>query len=84
MIYTLHYQSESLLKKSFFELRKIINSTEDIIQLYVDHSHLNDESPTEIYKIMLKLEGSYRAKYNAWTEPVAKVRVMHQNNISEQ
>ena len=78
MIYTLPYESESLMKNTFFKLRKVMNTETDIIHLIVIHSHLICESTMDIYKKTLKLEGIYRTMNSAWAEPVARVRVINQ------
>jgi len=78
MIYTLPYESESLLRDSYFGLRKVMDPAKDIIHLTVARSHLNDESTDAIYKKALRLEGLYRTEYRAWSEPTARVRVVNQ------
>ncbi|MDF1698386.1 MAG: hypothetical protein P1U56_21225 [Saprospiraceae bacterium] len=78
MIYTLPYQTEDLLKSSYFKIRNSANPKSDSIHLTVTHSHLDEFSTEELYKKVLHLEGKYRSDTNSWTAPALKVRVIHQ------
>lgn len=78
MIYTLPYQSEDLLKGSYFRIRNILDPKFDIIHLAVTHSHLQDLSEEEIYKKILCIDGNYRTEKNSWIGPALKVRVINQ------
>lgn len=78
MIYILPYESDTLLKNSFFKLRKLMDPSMDIIHLTVAHSQSLIESDTGIYKKALKWEGEFRTINEAWTDPVMKVRVILQ------
>lgn len=78
MIHTLPYQSEELLRSSYFKVRNKMNVQSDVIHLFVTHSHIADISTEEAYKKVLSLDGKYREEYNLWTAPMAKVRVIHQ------
>ena len=78
MIYTLPYQSEELLKGSFYKIRNIINSSLDTIHLTVTHSHLQDLSKEDLYRKVLKLDGLYRTETNSFTNPSIKVRIINQ------
>lgn len=78
MVHTLPYQSEELLKGSYFKLRNIMNPHTDTIHLTVAHSHLSDLSTECIYKKVLKLDGRYRTEMKKWTAPAVKVRVINQ------
>lgn len=63
MIHTLQYQSEALLKASYFNLlRKVMNPESDTIHLTMAHSHLQELSTEDIYKKVLQLDGKYRAE----------------------
>lgn len=78
MIHTIRLQADELLKPEYFQLRKIIDPKTDIIHLAVTHSHLQDLSKEDIYKRLLRLDGKYRSKFNKWTAPAVKVRVINQ------
>jgi len=78
MIYTLPYQSETLLKKSYLKIRAMMDPDTDLILVSSVQSQLEDRSTEDIYKKILKLEGLYRDTNDAWTSPPAKVRVIHQ------
>ena len=78
MIYTLPYQSEDLLKGSYYKIRNIIDPKTDVIHLTITHSHLDEISKEEVYKKILQLDGRYRTESNSWTSPALKVRVINQ------
>jgi hypothetical protein len=78
MIYTLPYQTEELLKNSYYRLRNIINLKSDIIHLTVTHCHLQDYTKEELYKKILLLDGKYRTDTNNWTSPALRLRVIDQ------
>ena len=78
MIYTLPYQSEELLKISYFKLRNVLNPKTDTIHLTLAHSHLQDISTESLYKKVLNLDGKYRTEMEKWTAPAVKVRIINQ------
>lgn len=78
MIYNLPYQTEELLKSSYFKLRNNINPNSDTLHLTIAHSQLQDMSYDYIYKKVLKLEGMYRTENNLWTADSVKVRIINQ------
>lgn len=78
MIYTLPYQSEALLKSSYYKLRNILNPKTDALHLSIAHSHLQDLSNEDLYKKLLRLEGLYRTEKSAWTTDAIKIRIVNQ------
>ena len=62
MIYTIPYQTEELLKDSYFTLRNNIDPELDSIHLAVRYSEMEDNNKEDFYLKMLKLEGMFRSE----------------------